>query len=55
MPRRPRRRLDGAEYDALLINLPPRHLRSLLASVAFPAWVLGHEPSAEILCVTPGL
>jgi len=39
----------------LVINLPPRHLKSLLASVAFPAWVLGHEPSAEILCVTPGL
>ena len=39
----------------LMINLPPRHLKSLLASIAFPAWVLGHEPSAEILCVTPGL
>ncbi len=36
----------------LLINLPPRHLKSLLASVAFPAWMLGHEPSAEILCVS---
>ena len=38
----------------LVINLPPRHLKSLLASVAFPAWVLGHEPSAEILCVSYG-
>jgi hypothetical protein len=37
-----------------VINLPPRHLKSLLASVAFPAWALGHDPSAEILCVTPG-
>jgi predicted phage terminase large subunit-like protein len=36
----------------LAINLPPRHLKSLLASVALPAWVLGHEPSAEILCVS---
>jgi hypothetical protein len=36
----------------LAINLPPRHLKSLLASVAFPAWMLGHEPSAEILCVS---
>jgi predicted phage terminase large subunit-like protein len=36
----------------LLINLPPRHLKSLLASVAFPAWLLGHMPSAEILCVS---
>src|SRR5262249_50621402 len=35
----------------LVINLPPRHL-SLLASVAFPAWCLGHEPSAQILCVS---
>ena len=36
----------------LAIQLPPRHLKSLLASVAFPAWVLGHDPSAEILCVS---
>jgi predicted phage terminase large subunit-like protein len=36
----------------LAIHLPPRHLKSLLASVAFPAWVLGHEPEAEILCVS---
>jgi hypothetical protein len=39
----------------LMINLPPRHLKSLLASVALPAWILGHAPSAEVLCVTPGL
>jgi len=36
----------------LVINLPPRHLKSLLASIAFPAWCLGHEPSAQILCVS---
>src|SRR5207244_1442001 len=36
----------------LIINLPPRHLKSLLASVAFPAWYLGHQPSAQILCVS---
>ena len=29
----------------LIINLPPRHLKSLMASVAFPAWCLGHDPS----------
>jgi hypothetical protein len=27
----------------LIINLPPRYLKSLLASVAFPAWCLGHD------------
>jgi predicted phage terminase large subunit-like protein len=36
----------------LIINLPPRHLKSLLASVAFPAWCLGLDPSVQILCVS---
>jgi predicted phage terminase large subunit-like protein len=36
----------------VIINLPPRHLKSHLASVAFPAWCLGHRPSAQILCVS---
>jgi predicted phage terminase large subunit-like protein len=36
----------------LIINLPPRHLKSLLASIAFPAWCLGHDPSAQILSVS---
>src|SRR5262245_18776673 len=36
----------------LIINLPPRHLKSLMASIAFPAWCLGHDPSALILCVS---
>src|SRR5437867_8589363 len=38
----------------LIINLPPRHLKSLLASVALPAWCLGHDPSAQILSVSYG-
>jgi predicted phage terminase large subunit-like protein len=36
----------------LIISVPPRHLKSHLASVAFPAWCLGHDPSAQILCVS---
>src|SRR6266850_8215258 len=35
----------------LIISLPPRHLESLVASIAFPAWCLGHDPSAQILSV----
>ena len=38
----------------LIINLPPRHLKSLMASIAFPAWCLGHDPSAQILCAGYG-
>src|ERR1700747_1280185 len=36
----------------LIITLPPRHLKSLMASIAFPAWCRGHDPSAQILCVS---
>jgi predicted phage terminase large subunit-like protein len=36
----------------LVINLPPRHLKSLMASIAFPAWCLGLDPTAQILCVS---
>jgi predicted phage terminase large subunit-like protein len=38
----------------LLITLPPRNLKSLSASVAFPAWVLGKDPSKRIICVSYG-
>ena len=34
----------------LIINLPPRSLKSHCATVAFPAWLLGHNPSAQIIC-----
>ena len=36
----------------LIINVPPRHLKSHLASVAFPAWCLGQLPSLQVLCVS---
>ena len=37
------------EIRRLIINLPPRHLKSYLVSSAFPAWVLGHDPSARFI------
>ena len=36
----------------LIITLPPRHLKSICASVAFPAWVLGQDPTRRIICVS---
>jgi predicted phage terminase large subunit-like protein len=44
--------VQQGEIRRLIINLPPRHLKSLMASVAFPAWCLGHDPSAQLLCVS---
>ena len=38
----------------LIVSVPPRSLKSLCASVAFPAWLLGHDSSAQIICASYG-
>ena len=38
----------------LIFNLPPRNLKSLIVSIAFVAWLLGHDPSIKIICVSYG-
>jgi predicted phage terminase large subunit-like protein len=42
------------ETTRLIINVPPRSLKSQAASVAFPAWLIGHNPSAQIICASYG-
>jgi Nitrite and sulphite reductase 4Fe-4S domain len=44
---------DG-RIKRLIINIPPRHLKSLAASIALPAWLLGHDPHLAIVNVTYG-
>lgn len=36
----------------LIINEPPRNLKSVCGSVAYPAWILGDDPGASVLCVS---
>jgi predicted phage terminase large subunit-like protein len=36
----------------LIVNVPPRHLKSLAISIAFPAFVMGHDPTKKVLSVT---
>ena len=38
----------------LVVCIPPRHLKSLAASIALPAWWLGHDPACAIINVTYG-
>ena len=40
------------DIKRLIITLPPRNLKSIAASVAFPAWALGHDPSLRIICAS---
>ncbi len=42
---------DG-QIKRLIITLPTRNLKSICASVAFPAWVLGRDPSRRIICAS---
>jgi phage terminase large subunit-like protein len=45
-------RLAGLEPGARhMLNLPPRHLKSFLASICFPAWSLGRDPRRKIMII----
>ena len=45
-------RVRRGEIKQLIINMPPRSLKSIAASVAFPAFALGHDPTRRIICVS---
>jgi predicted phage terminase large subunit-like protein len=42
-------RVRRGEIRRLIINLPPRSLKSQICSVAFSTFVLGHDPSKRII------
>ncbi|XSG81085.1 MAG: phage terminase large subunit [Methyloligella sp. ZOD6] len=45
-------RIRRGEINRLIINMPPRHLKSLTVSVAFPAFLLGLEPWHRIFVIS---
>ena len=44
--------LSEGKTKRLIVNVPPRHLKSLTASVALPAWLLGRDPRLAIINVS---
>lgn len=48
-------RVERGDCRRLLVLAPPRSLKSHMASVAFPAWVLGRNPARRILCASHSL
>jgi predicted phage terminase large subunit-like protein len=44
----------AGEITRLIINLPPRYLKSLTVSVIFPAFLLGHNPKLKIFGISYG-
>ena len=47
-------RVLAGEVTRLIINLPPRSLKSIMVSVAFAAYLLGHDPRQKIFGISYG-
>ena len=45
-------RVHRGEICRLLINQPPRSLKSICTSVAYAAWLLGHDPRFRVIVVS---
>jgi predicted phage terminase large subunit-like protein len=43
------RDVEDGRNPRLMLQMPPRHGKSTIASQEFPAWVLGHHPEWEIM------
>ena len=43
------REVRDGRSPRLMLLMPPRHGKSLLASQIFPAWHLGHRPDHEVI------
>ena len=42
----------AGDINRLIITMPPRNLKSMCASVAFPVWLLGRDPTCHVICVS---
>lgn len=47
-------KVESGEIKRLIISMPPRHGKSLLASEQFPCWVLGRNPEMRFISATYG-
>jgi hypothetical protein len=47
-------RVSDGELKRLIVNIPPRHLKSICVTVAWTAWVMGHAPSRRIVAPSYG-
>ena len=45
-------RVADGDTQRLLVTIPPRSLKSIMISVAWVAWRLGHDPSHNFVCAS---
>lgn len=45
-------RIEFGKNRRLIINVPPRSLKTIITSIAWPAWLLGQDPTLKIVCIS---
>ncbi len=43
------KQIEDGKITRLIINIPPRNLKSICVSVAWSAWLMGHNPAVKIM------
>lgn len=46
--------VEEGEYRRVLVNLPPRHMKSMIVSVLYVAWRLGRDPAVRFITISYG-
>ena len=46
------KRVRGEGRKRLILNLPPRTLKSFIVSICLPAWLLGRDPTTRLICAS---
>lgn len=44
--------VESGDKDRVCVNIPPRHGKSQLVSIFFPAWYLGRNPDKKVMMVS---
>jgi len=44
--------IESGDKDRICVNIPPRHGKSQLVSIFFPAWYLGRNPNKKVMMVS---
>ena len=44
--------IEQGKKDRICVNIPPRHSKSQLVSIFFPAWFLGRNPNKKVMMVS---
>ena len=44
--------IEAGNKDRICVNIPPRHGKSQLVSIMFPAWFLGRNPGKKVMMVS---